>query len=222
MRFALMVAVAATAGCTGMNQAQRHLQLQEVLGTVAIGIVPLNPASLPQPPIDLVVHIKRSPDGPDVKYDIADGSAIWELSPPGPQEAGASLQNFRLMLAPGDYSVSGFYVRAKSLWHKLFFLPTGGPNFTVPESGCVYIGRINVVLLRLPPGSVAETKAASVKLSASVGEPLLLVYLPWGSLVPEAKFVDQPQEYEHSPAGSYSKQLLAYARQKQCAIRLAE
>lgn len=73
-----------------------------------------------------------------------------------------------------------------------------------------------------PPGSQIQANEAPLRLSASIEKPLLMIYLPGGPLLPLAKFVDRPKEFEQSPAGEYSKQLLEYVGKKHCKIRLAE
>jgi hypothetical protein len=202
-----------------MDQTRPRSQAQEVLGTAVLTIVPVHPGSLPQPPIDLVLRIKERSNGNDLDFDIADGSAVWDLMAVGPQKAGSSVQNFRLMLPPGEYSISGFGVRARSLSDRVFFVPSDGPTFTVPENRCFYIGRINSTFWRLAPGSLKQAQAASADVSATLGgKPLLMVYLPHGSLLWMTAFVDQPPEDGHAQAGTYSRQVLAYARQKECAF----
>lgn len=115
-------------GCTAPKQAQEPRQRfleepkpQEVLGTMIIGFSPTVLASMPEPPIDLTLHIRALTGGSDLKLDIADGKAIWEMVPAGPKGVGVSYQNFRLMLPPGDYLMAGLDVRAKSLSDKPFF-----------------------------------------------------------------------------------------------------
>jgi hypothetical protein len=221
----LLIVMATIAGCPATNQAQQYAepQPQEVLGSMVIGISPIDLASLPEPPIDLTLHISQLTGGHDLKYDIADGTAIWELFTGGPKDVGASFQNFRLVLPPGDYFVAGLGIRAKSLSDKPFFLPTGGPSFTVPKEGCVYIGRINATYLRQPPGSLDQAKAAAGVMSAMTGgKPLFMIYLTKGALLATARFVDQPTEDERTPAGAYSKRLLTYAHHKRCTVQLAK
>lgn len=225
MSVLLLVVTVTIAGCSATSQAQHYVepQLQEVLGSMVIGIRPIDIASLPEPPIDLTLHISQLTGGHDPKYDIADGTAIWELFAEGSTDVGASFQNFRLVLPPGDYFVAGLGVRAKSLSDKPFFLPTGGPSFTVPKDGCVYIGRINATYLRLPPGSLDQASATAGKISAATGgKPLFMIYLTKGALLATARFVDKPTEDERTPAGGYSKQLLAYAHDKLCTVQLAK
>ncbi|RAM01096.1 hypothetical protein DO021_15525 [Desulfobacter hydrogenophilus] len=221
MSVLLIIVMVTIAGCAATNQAQHHAesQPQEVLGTMVIRINPTDLASLPEPPIDLMLHIRQMTGGHDVIYDIADGMAIWELFTEGPNDVGVCFQNFRLVLPPGNYFVAGLDVRAKSLSDKPFFLPTGGPSFTVPKGGCVYIGRINATYLRLPPGSLDQAKATTGKISAATGNPLRMIYLTKGALLATALFVDQPTEDECTPAGDYCKQLLAYAHHNVCTVQ---
>lgn len=219
-------------GCTAPKQAQEPRQRfleepkpQEVLGTMIIGFSPTVLASMPEPPIDLTLHIRALTGGSDLKLDIADGKAIWEMVPAGPKGVGVSYQNFRLMLPPGDYLMAGLDVRAKSLSDKPFFLPTGWPSFTIPKGNCVYIGRIGAIYSRLPPGSLDEAKAAAGEMSAAMGgRPLFMIYLTKGALLAGSgsRSIDQPTEDERTPAADSSKRLLAYARQEECAIQMVK
>jgi hypothetical protein len=218
MSVLLMIVMVTITGCAATNQAEQ--QPQEVLGTIVIGFSPMDLASMPKPPIDLMLHIRKLTGGHDVIYDIADGTAIWELFTEGPKDVGLSFQNFRLVLPPGDYFVAGIDVRAKSLSDKPFFLPIGEPSFTVPKGNCVYIGRIAVIYSRLPPGSLDQAKATIGGMSAARGgKPLFMVYQTKGTLLDAARSIDQPTEDDRTPAGGYSKQLLAYAHHKQCVCR---
>lgn len=218
-RVALMLILAATTGCAGTKHAQRPPQAQEVLGTVAVAFIPVNSGSVPQPPIDLTLLITDHRNGSKATVDIADGSATWELTAGEPPKAGAVLQNFNLILPPGEYSITAFGVRSKSLSEKMVFLPSAGPKFTVPESRCSYIGRINATFLRLAPGSLEQAKAASAEVSASIGYlPLVMIYLPQGALLLWTSFRDLPLEDGRTRADDYSKQVLEYARQKQCVL----
>jgi hypothetical protein len=161
--------------------------------------------------------------GSDIKLDIADGKAIWELFPAGPKGVGVSYQNFRLLLPPGDYLMAGLDVRAQSVSDKPFFLPTGGPRFTVPNRNCVYIGRIASIYSRLPPGSMDQAKKAAAGMSSAMGgRPMLMIYLTKGALLLGSWSIDQPTEDERTPAADSSKRLLAYARQEECVIQMAK
>ena len=235
--FIISMIVGGVIGCTTVKQEQEGRQeSQEVLGTMVIGFSPTVLASLPEPPINLMLHIRPSAGGRDVIHNIADGTAIWEVSKVnccagrptssgdgGQAVVGASYQNFRLTLPPGDYFITGFDVRAPSLLEKPFFLPTGGPSFTVPKANCVYIGRIGAIYSRLPPGSLDQAKQASANVSLAMGgRTVSMIYLQKGALVAAANSLDQPMEDEHTPAGMYSKQLLAYAHQRKCAVQLAK
>lgn len=229
VRLIIVIVMTTVIGCPATRQAQEQqryleeLQPQEVLGTMVIGFIPTALASMPEPPIDLLLHIRQLQGKHDVIYDIADGKAIWELFTRGPTDVGVSFQNFRLVLPPGDYLVTGLDVRAKSLSDKPFFLPRGGASFTVPKGNCVYIGRIGAFYSRLPPGSLDKAKAATAEISAAMGSrPLLMIYLPKGALLVATRSIDQPTEDERTPAEAYSKQLVAVAHDRQYAVQLAK
>jgi len=211
-----------------LEKLQQQLYLEElhpqgVLGTIVIGFLPAALASLPEPPIDLMLLIRPLAGGQQDQYVIADGTAIWELFLDVPSIAGASYQNFWLMIPPGDYYLEGIGVKSQSLSDKPFVLPTGGPSFTVSEGKCVYIGRIGVSFGRLAPGTLDQAKTGVGEMSATMGgKRLPMLYLPKGSLVFVAKSIDQPSEDERSPAADSSRQLQAYAQQRECAVQMAK
>lgn len=223
----LVIVIVELVGCTAVEPTREgRQQPQEVLGTVVIGFAPTAFASLPDPPVDLMLHIRPSAGRRDVIYKIADGTAVWEVATPTLLErkvgrVGASYQNFRLKLSPGEYLVTGFDVRAKSLSATPVFLPTGGLSFSVPDGNCVYIGRVGGVYSRLEPGSFDQAKTQVGSMSAELGKPVFMIYLTTGALVPVSGVSDQPKDDEQTSAGLYARQLLAYAHERGCAVQLA-
>ena len=136
---------------------------REVLGTVALGFAPTDGAFLPKPQIDLTLHIHSESDGQEVEVRIIDPSPGWTLG--GEGKIASSYQNFTLPLRPGKYKLRALGVRAASLSAATFALPTGGPSFMVPDTDCVYVGRITLNFLRLPPTSVAEARKLAMSIA---------------------------------------------------------
>lgn len=192
---------------------------REVLGTVVLGFAPTEGAFLPKPPIDLTLIIQSELGGQVTEYKIIDPSPGWELGEAG--KLASTFQNFALSLRPGKYKLTALKVRAASLSATTFALPTGGPGFIVPDTDCVYVGRIALNFVRLPPVSLAEAQKSAMRISKEHGRPVVMVYLVDGTLIPATSALDVPNEEEHSPGGKHSKELLDRARTKQCVIQLA-
>ena len=206
----------------GDQKSTQHPQLQEVSGTVALGFVPTVLANLPAPPIELTLVIKPQAGGAEIRHKIADSSPGWSLESSKERQVAVSHQNFSLQLSPGIYEISTLEVQAPSLSDTEFSLPTGGPNFTVPERNCVYVGRMSFVFLRLPPGSFDQSRAWAALAAQKEGKSILFVYLPKGTLVlPASTSVDTPRDTEQTQGVNGSKQLLAKASAKKCTVQLA-
>ena len=84
------------------QQELEKLKRQEVLGTLSIGFVPTVLASLPEPPINLTIHIKRIIDGSEFKFKISDPAPQWEEEE---NKFAVSHQNFSFSLRPGSYEI---------------------------------------------------------------------------------------------------------------------
>lgn len=202
-----------------LEKARSRQRAREVLGTIVMGIAPTEGALLPKPPIDLTLLIHSESDGQEAEFRITDPSPGWELGAEG--KSASTFQNFALSLRPGKYKLTALKVRATSLSATPFTLPTGGPSFTVPDAECVYVGRISLFFVRLPPGSLAEAKVSAMRIAKEHGKPVVMVYLVDGTLIPATSALDVPKEEELSPGGKHSKEILDRARIKQCANQLA-
>jgi hypothetical protein len=95
-----------------------------------------------------------------------------------------------------------------------------GPSFTVPEGDCVYVGRVTYPYLRLPPGSLAQAKAAAEPMFHEKGSRTLgvLLYLPTGPLVPFEESVDKPKKGDQT----HDEDIVAEAHHRQCVTDLAK
>ena len=196
------------------QQELEKLKKKEVIGTVSIGFVPTDLATVPKPPVNLSVIIKNFKDGSELKFNISDSSPQWEVKK---NEYAASHQNFNFYLRPGNYEIIALELEAGSLSISDFSLVTAGPRFTVPEGNCVYIGRITLMYMRLPPGSHAQTMSLVKTMAKDLEQGFFTTYLTKGSLINTSHAVDIPAQQSH--ASGY--QAFTQAREKNCAINLA-
>lgn len=210
---------------------QQRVGPQEVLGTVVLSFLPMSDAVMPKPPIQLTLVIEPVGAGPPIKHRIADATPAWVVSniPAGIVRGsrqqvfitrGSTHQNFILLLRPGDYKISEVLARSTSLSETQIALPTVGPVFTVPEGECVYVGRVIYPYLRLPPDSLAQTKAAVKSLFLERSERVLriLIYMPEGALVPNKESVDKPKEGSQP----HDEDIRMEASRRRCVTELAK
>lgn len=127
--------------------------------------------------MDVSIVIKPVAVGPDVTQTIP--------------EAGGG---FSLTLDPGTYSLYALKIRAASMSDNAFEVPTTGPTFTVPASGCAYIGRITFAYYRMPEGSF-DVQTELIK-EAFGRDDVYFVFLESGSLVGNEAGVTLPAEAE--------------------------
>lgn len=192
-------------------------QLQEVLGTVVLAIFPTVLAAVPEPPINMAMGIKPLAGGPELKLRVTDSSPVWEV-----REGGAlTYQNFSFSLPPGSYEVVSLEVEANSLSDAPFSLFTMNPRFAVPVGSCVYVGRICLGYMRLPPGSLEQAQAVVQQTSKERNQTLIMTYLQKGALVTTVFMIDMPGDTDDSEALKGSARILAQAREKNCVVELA-
>ena len=115
----------------------------------------------------------------------------------GGPEVSQSIPNagggFSLRLDPGTYRLHALEILARSMSDNAFQVPTQGPTFTVPATGCVYVGRLYFDYYRMAKGSLDEQTAAIRKFGS---HDLFFVFLESGSLVLNTASVDVPSEGE--------------------------
>lgn len=189
---------------------------RDVLGTITISIAPAALASLPQPPIELTLLIKSLRRGVATKHRIADPNPTWMVRQKG--KVAMSEQNFHLPLPPGNYKITEITAKAKNLADKSFTLVRNGPQFTVPQGNCVYIGRIVYTYTRLPRASLAQAKAAMLKLAQKKDKPVSMIYLTEGALIPVSSVINIPKKIEQA----HGNEMLAKAHEMGCAEALAK
>lgn len=149
-----------------------------VLGNLQVGFIPATAdVQPPSPPVEISMVLKPADGGPDVKQPIPDSAG-----------------GFSLTLDPGTYSLHLLEILAPSMSDQSFQVPTIGPTFTVPATGCVYVGRIYFEYYRMPKGSLDEQTAAIKQLFRR--DDLYFVFLESGSLVGNEASVSLPPEGE--------------------------
>lgn len=92
-------------------------------------------------------------------------------------------------------------LRSASLSPSQFAIPASGPAFTVPRGECAYIGLINIVYYRLPPGSPSQQGAAASR--QAHGKQAYFPYLKAGGLPPDTATVTLLPSIRR-PAGSHA------------------
>ena len=167
-----------------------------VYGILEIGFEPRGIAGTkaPEPPVEAAVVIE-SADGEE--------SIHWIIDPhPGTGSfyKKATILDFGLALEPGDYKIVGLigqhfqlgddpvlfpqfrvgfgYATRRDSGYKIATL-----GFTVPDSGCVHIGRLSVTYFRVSPGSRAEQARVLDQIAKEIWDSIYYVDLRSGSLV---------------------------------------
>ena len=224
MRTRVPIAVLTIACMSTLVVAQGTAPVQEhprdVLGTVALGFVPTQGGATPEPPTALTLVIQSLPNGPQIRYRIADHLAVWDKG----LDMATAHQNFLLVLPPGSYMILGLEVQAPSLSDKgPAVLITGGPSFAVPDQACVYVGRIGFVFLRLPPASFAKSKAMVQAIAEERGlKQIGFYYSVKGALVVSSTVVDTPPDWGRTWGDDHGAKHYTEALAKHCTVNLAQ
>jgi hypothetical protein len=90
---------------------------------------------------------------------------------------------FALALGPGEYEIAGLQITADSMGGGPVLHSTGGPLFSVADSGCVYIGDITYNLYRLPAMEASPQLDLEEELEERDGAEYELLYIPTGGLI---------------------------------------
>jgi len=196
---------------------------QEVLGTVSVAFVTVAGASdFPQPPFRLTAVIRSLERAMDSRLDVADPSPEWGRGTPNVDNAVSSHQDFSFSLRPGNYEFVAIEVDAPSLSDTPFEYLAAGRRFVVPDSNCVYIGRIYFVFHRLPPLPFDQAEALARQLADKAGrQAFVFHYLPRGALIPWEFGVDIPAVEKSGQEVKPGQQALARARERGCVIKPA-
>jgi hypothetical protein len=111
------------------------------------------------------------------------------------------------------YEVFALEVDAPRMNDSPFHLGLGA-RFSVPDAGCVYVGRIFLSFLRTPPGSLEQANQAATIVARERGAATVMIYLPPGSLLLVRGGRDVPRP--NDPLGG--AQHYARAREMSCAV----
>jgi len=199
--------------------AARPAELQEVLGTFSLVFVTSRSADLPQPPFRLTAVIKSVERVFDSRFAVTDPSPAWKRDA---EHVVSSHHDFALALRPGAYELRAIEVDAPSLSDSPFEYPALALRFVVPERNCVYIGRIYIVLRRLPPLPFDRAAELAKKIVEGASkESFIFHYLPRGAVIPWEFGVDMPGTAGAQQGHEGGKQALTRAREKGCLIRVA-
>jgi len=115
-------------------------KLPQVRGDVQVAFIPYGEGAMaPQPPIDVTLIIRPLSGEANIRYTITGLASSFSLS-----------------LLPGKYEISSLEVNSPSLSPNPVSLSAGRLKFTVPQTGCAYVGRFSFSYYRLPPGSLYE------------------------------------------------------------------
>ena len=150
----------------------------QVFGTIVLGFVPIAMATVPGPEIGLTLIVKNLADRSESRHVIGAADRAWIVVRSGALTA----QDFTLSLGPGAYEVFAMEVDAPRLSDRPFRLPLGA-KFNVPDSSCVYVGRVFLQFLRTPHGSLEQANQAATIVSRERGANTVMIYQPQGSLL---------------------------------------
>jgi hypothetical protein len=158
----------------------------DVLGNIEIHFTPANAKATVPAPLTYVAMSLTPADG--------EVGALHNIT--------RSEGRFDVSLDPGGYRLDGLLVSAKAFRQREVFLPLEGPAFDAPDQGCVYIGRVIVEFIRLPPGSTETQFDALRKFLRSRGESteeLEFVNAKGGGVAGGVERIDLPPEEARPP-----------------------
>ena len=90
--------------------------------------------------------------------------------------------DFSLNLPPGEYTLSSIAVSETSHSGTPWDLGAGNPAFTVPNEGCIHIGKLTLSYYRLPPISIPEQLGLIRKLASQSRKGFTIQVLKSGSI----------------------------------------
>jgi hypothetical protein len=181
----------------------------QVFGTIVLGFVPIAMATVPGPEIGLTLIVKNLADRSESRHVIGAADRTWIVVRSGALTA----QDFTLSLGAGTYEVFAMEVDAPRMSDRPFHLPLGA-KFSVPDSSCVYVGRVFLQFLRTPQGSLEQANQAATIVSRERGANTVMVYLPQGSLLLAQAGRDVPESNDPDAGVRHYTR----ARQMNCAV----
>jgi hypothetical protein len=157
-----------------------------VYGSIGLEVFVLERGSPLKDPFEMTIVLIPDSDGDQIRVPV--------------ESAGP----FSASLEPGSYRVTGLVIESPGLGKEAVELPTLGGRaknvkFTVPESGCVYVGQVTFFYVRLPKGSF--NKQLETLNEVAEGAESAFIFLPSGSMVffpadPMSQEIDLPPESE--------------------------
>lgn len=154
-------------------------------GDLRLGFIPAAPAARPvRPPLAVALLIRPAHGSAQTTWMTASAPAVQGYQ-------------FHLTLPPGRYRVQLVSLDNAHLSPHPFAAPAGGPAFTVPPTGCAYIGMISIVYYRLPPGTVAQQETVAAQLAR--GKAAYFTYLKTGGLLPDTASITLPPPGQRPP-----------------------
>jgi hypothetical protein len=148
-----------------------------VYGDFQVAFIPHGEgAEVPQPPIDLSLIIESESGEGEFEAKISD--------PAG---------GFSLNLPAGIYKIISLKLTSSG---EDIDLPTSSPSLIVPQAGCVYIGRLSLRYIKLPPLSIPEQLDLVLEMAKKTGQDLLVTVLENGSYILQSKGIDIPKASE--------------------------
>jgi hypothetical protein len=203
-------------------QASSDSTERDVFGTLLLGFALSDSAVAPKPPFEISMQVD-SRSGEQQTFRLKDPGAtrtteLITTGPPRGYTAAIFGENFAISLVPGRYSITALLIKAPDLaGEKEITLPTSGPEFSVADDRCTYLGRVAQRYVRLPIGS-ARSEAMN-RVSKRASEGFFFMHFDTGDLIlpPEGK-VDIPAASDSTVAGL---RLYRHAKELDCTVQLA-
>ena len=188
-----------------------------VYGVLEVGFEPRGAAgtTAPEPPIDAAFWIE-SVDGKE---------RIFWITDPDPETGSfaRTILDFGLALEPGKYNIIRLIGQHPELADEPISFPRfrvgfGGAfkiaslEFTVPESGCIHIGRMSATFFRVSSGSRAEQERVLDKIGQEIRDTVHYVYLSAGSLVAKSAKNDPISNDEWGEEATRQECVLKFTR----------
>jgi hypothetical protein len=164
-----------------------------VVGSIRVGFMPgSDAAELPSGPLEDVTLVIDALTNPlHLRHPAGDPDPDWRAEG---EDLVRTTFDFEVSLPPGTYQSALLEVVAPQIARDPVPLPMSLLEFTLPRTGCVYIGRVSASYYRLPAGTLSEQRKAFDALTRRVGlDPLhedIYVQLESGGLVPEFGTMD--------------------------------
>ncbi|MGB5763971.1 MAG: DUF4124 domain-containing protein [Sedimenticolaceae bacterium] len=179
---------------TDLQQKRKNEEPQKVFGTIAIGFVPSGLSVLPDQPRKMTLIVKKDPRKKESQHPLNDPDPDWIVEGSKTGRSARIHQNFELNLPPGAYRVVGVEIESRSLSKRPIELPLDGHKFEVPIGQCAYVGRMAYFFQILSPGSLSQATEMAGSVAREIGSPVVMVYLPKGSLVLTTRAFDKPKD----------------------------